>query len=150
MAERVAGSEARTIRPVEAGPSGSGPLGVVDEELRLERARERRARLLVGLSGVVLALALVVVAVGHAVLAATQVRGDAVEQRLSLALGREQNLRWQKARLETPSRVLSKAESADHMVVPPAVTYLKPVLVGPSVLSAHERHAATSSHQRAK
>lgn len=150
MAIRSEVAARETVRPADARPARRGPIGVIDEREHKERARERQARVLLGLAGIVLAVALVVVAVGHAMLAATQVRADALQSQLSGALATEQNLRLSKATLETPSRILTLAERRFKMTAPPAVTYLEPVAVGPSVLTAHEQHHTPTSHPHPK
>lgn len=128
---------------------GRPSLGVLDRRHVLERARRRQARLLVLLSVVVVAAGLTIAALGHAMLAATQVRADALSSQVNRALTREQNLELSRAQLETPSRVLSFAEHKLKMVSPGGVSYLEPVSTGPTVLQVEKSrsHATASSHR---
>ncbi len=136
---------ARTSRP---------PLGVVDRAATLERARQRQARVLFLVSGLVMAGALTVAAAGHALLAATQIRSDTLSGQLANALTTQQDLQLQRAELETPSRVLRLAETRLKMSSPAGITYIQPVDPGESVLQAHEPAAAphpkTAHHSQSR
>jgi hypothetical protein len=122
-------SAARRARP---------ELGVLDRRHVFERARRRQARALLALSALCVAVPLMIAALGHALVAADQVKVDALQTRISSALQTQQDLQLQRAQLTAPSRILSIAENTLHMVTPPAVTYLAPVNPGKSVLRSHE------------
>jgi cell division protein FtsL len=134
-ADRAAARRAEQSKPVK---SSRPKLGVVDRAATLEHARRRQARVLFFVSGLVVAAALTVAAAGHALLAATQIRADTLRGQLANAIATQQGLQLQRARLETPSRVLSIAEHRFKMISPSGATYLQPVNPGESVLQAHE------------
>lgn len=129
------------------------PLGVVDRQAALERARRRQSRLLLVASGAVLAGALTAAAAAHALLAATQIRADGLQSQLASAVATQQNLQLQRADLETPARVLWLAEHRFKMVSPSGVSYLQPVNPGETVQQAHEPAASpkpASHHTRSR
>lgn len=132
------------LRPAKETPS----FGVVDRRNVLERAMRRQSRVLLLLSGGVLAGALTVAAAGHALLAASQVRADNLQSSVASAVATQQNLELQRAKLETPSRVLSLAQKRFKMVAPSGITYLQPVDPGESVEQAHEAQAKATHSQR--
>ncbi|HEV8065839.1 MAG TPA: hypothetical protein VGP46_13440 [Acidimicrobiales bacterium] len=138
-AVRDAGSpRARQADPAGAGARKARPqLGVLDRRHVLERARRRQARALLMLSALCIAVPLMVAALGHALVAADQVKADGLQTQISSALQTQQNLQLQRAQLTAPTRILSIAENTLHMVTPPAVTYLAPVNPGKSVLQSH-------------
>jgi hypothetical protein len=123
-----------TPRRAKAKPA---ELGVLDRRHVLERARRRQARVLVALSASLVAVAFVLVAAGHALLASDQVAADTMNSNLAAAIATQQNDQLIRAELEAPSRILSIAESGLKMVTPASVTYLPPVNPGPSVAEAH-------------
>jgi hypothetical protein len=124
-------------KPAKQSKPARPALGVVDRRDVLERARHRQARVLVLLSGLVIAGALGVVAVGHALVATDQLRADGLQAQQAAALATQQNRLLQRAQLETPSRILKTAEGPLKMVAPASVTYLPPVNPGESVAQAH-------------
>ncbi len=126
-------------------PQRHSQLGVVDRRHLLERARRRQARLLVTLSGAVLAGALTVAAGGHALLTSEQYRADGLQSSLASAIATQQSLQAERAALETPSRILRLAKERFKMVTPTGVTYLQPVNPGETVAQAHQSHAARKS-----
>ncbi|MGH9169283.1 MAG: hypothetical protein ACRD0Z_00165 [Acidimicrobiales bacterium] len=135
---RKNGANART-QPDQAPRREQRPgLGVLDRRHVLERARRRQARVLLALSALCVAVPLMIAAIGHALVAADQVRTDSAQSRIVAALQTQQNLQLQKAQLTAPSRILSIAETELHMVTPPAVSYLSPVNPGKSVLQSHK------------
>jgi cell division protein FtsL len=113
----------------------------LDRRGLLERSRHRQARLLLSLSIALVAAALAIASVGHAVLARQQLVIDKVQSQVQRTLQTEQNLQLERAQLETPARVLRIAESRYGMVAPQSVSYLKPVNPGESVLKAEQRRA---------
>ena len=60
---------------------------------------------------------------------------DKLDQRLESAIEREQVLRSEVARLESPDRILSEAQGRLGMVPPPARIYLPAVIPGDSLES---------------
>jgi len=116
---------------------------------------------LIFLSAACLAIPLVFSAVGHALVAADQVRSDGLQSQIASALQTQQDYQLQKAELLAPSRILSIAETHLHMVTPTAVVYLPPVNPGESVAQAHAHpeaapggpgaaatHSSTGSHSK--
>lgn len=137
-----------TVRQQGAAPKRAerrSPLGVVDRRRELERAQRRQVRLLVTLSGAVLAGALTVAAAGHALLASEQYQADGLQQALAGAVSTQQNLQAERAALERPSRILHLATTKFKMVTPSGATYLEPVKVGKTVEQAHQQTAARKS-----
>lgn len=102
-------------------------LSVLDRKVLARRARQRRERLLLAVSGLVVAGALGLVAAGQGVVTSQQEHLDTLHQQIATAVTRTQALQLQKARLAAPSRILAIAESKLHMVTPSKVTYLVPV-----------------------
>ena len=101
--------------------------------------------MLLFLSAAVLAGAMTIAALGHAMLAASQIEGDGLHSQLAGAIATQQNLQVERAQLETPSRVLWLGEHRFKMSAPTGVTYLVPVNVGESVEQAHESHRAPAT-----
>lgn len=138
-------SRGRTA-PTRRSPDKAAPgLDVLDRRHLLERARRRQARALLTLSALLVGVALVLAAAGHALLASDQVRADALSSTLSAAIATQQDEQTQRAQLEAPSRILSIAEHGLKMVTPASVTYLAPVDPGPSVAEAHGAPAPSPS-----
>jgi hypothetical protein len=133
-------ARSNAVRQAASAPkkqSRPARLGVVDRRNVLDRARRRQARVLISLSGVVLAGALTVAAAGHALLASSQYQADGLQGALSTAIATQQNLQAEKSLLDTPSRILGLAEHKYKMVTPSGVTYLQPVNPGETVEQAH-------------
>ncbi|HVC24258.1 MAG TPA: hypothetical protein VND23_00745 [Acidimicrobiales bacterium] len=98
-----------------------------------ERTRRRQVGRLAAVSAAVLAAALLSVAGAQALVAARQVRLDALQQELASAVTTNQSLQVSRATLESPSRIVSTAQRRLRMVSPGTVSYLAPVDPGPSV-----------------
>jgi cell division protein FtsL len=95
--------------------------------------RIRRARLVVFGAAAIIVAALLVVAIGSALVVSQQVRLDSAEQALAASSTYNTNLQVQRAELASPSKVLKVAQTKLGMVMPKSVTYLVPVKVGPTV-----------------
>ncbi len=151
MAARSTAVRSAQARQAPAGvkrPPRRSELGVVDRRSLLERARRRQARVLVGLSGAVLAGALTIAAGGHALLVSEQYRADGLQASLASAIATQQSLQAERAYLETPSRILRLAKERFKMVTPAGVTYLPPVNPGETVAQAHRSKTARKSPVR--
>ncbi len=154
MAARSVARSARTSAPEGSTSTAAGEqkasLGVVDRRHLLARAQRRQGRVLLMVSGCIVAGSLAVAAGGQALLAATQIRADGLQAQVASALASQQNLRAARAQLETPSRVLTIAEQRFKMSAPAHVTYLQPVNPGESVAVAHApvSHTASPAHGR--
>jgi cell division protein FtsL len=148
MGQRAAEREAvRRAEPARSGRSRPA-LGVVDRQAAIDRARRHQSRVLLALSGGILASALTAAAAFHAVLAVTQIRADNLRSELATAVARQQNLQLERADLEAPGRVLWLAEHRFKMVAPGQVTYLEPVNPGETVEQAHRPPAGAATHRR--
>ncbi|MDA8037789.1 MAG: hypothetical protein M0Z69_01255 [Actinomycetota bacterium] len=143
-ARQLAGTTTRSRTPARQEEL-ERQLGLLDHQQLQARAKRRQFRVLVVLSGIFLAAALVVVAGGRALLAGDQVRADSLQAGVASALSTEQNLLLQRAELEAPARVLAIAERRLKMVTPSSVVYLAPVNPGESVAQAHRGLGAVSS-----
>ena len=93
----------------------------------------RRARLVTFGALAIIVAALLLVAIGSALVVSQQVRLDSAEQALAAASTENTNLQVQRAELASPTKVLEVAESKLGMVTPKTVTYLVPVKIGPTV-----------------
>jgi cell division protein FtsL len=101
----------------------------------------RRARLVVFGALAVIVAAMLLVAIGSALVVSQQVRLDAAEQALAAASTRNTNLQVQRAELASPTKVLEVAQTKLGMVTPKTVYYLVPVKIGPTVGSTyHSTH----------
>jgi cell division protein FtsB len=125
-------------------PAGEGTdvttapeLGVLDRRHLRERRQRRQARALVSISVLCVGLALLLAAVGHAVVASDQIRSDALQSEVASQLAVAQNSQLQRAELESPVRIETIAENQLYMVTPSAVTYVVPVKTGETVAQAH-------------
>ena len=119
------------------GSGGRAALSVLDRKALLERARRRRARLLLVVSGLVLTGALGMVAAAQGVVTTQQLHLDRLDQQLAQAVAKTQTLEVTRARLDAPSRVLAVAEHRLHMATPPSITYLSPA--APVAVARHGR-----------
>lgn len=141
---------ATTAARLAAGRTAPGQEGrPAASPLRVHRPAPARSRRR-GLAAVVGALllvgaALVAVAGATAVLAAEQVRLDALRSQVTVALSREQDLELERAQLLAPSRIVAIAEGSLHMVEPATVSYLAPVDPGPSVAEVEAREAGAAA-----
>jgi cell division protein FtsL len=101
----------------------------------------RRTRLVVFGALAILVAAMLLVAIGSALVVSQQVRLDSAEQALEAASTRNTNLQVQRAELASPTRVLEVAQTKLGMVTPKSVFYLVPVKLGPTVGSTnHSTH----------
>ncbi len=107
------------------GSATRPPLRVVSDPVRL-RARRRRSRALVISIGVFIAVGMFVIVGAQVVLTQRQIRLDNMGQSLSLAQVTNDQLQLRVANLESPSRIVSEAESQLHMILPTSVVYLTP------------------------
>lgn len=101
-------------------------LSVLDRKALLERLRQRRARLLLATSGLLVAGSLGAVAAAQGLVTSQQLRLDRIDQQIVQQIGQTQQLQVTRATLDAPSRVLRIAEHSLHMVAPSSVTYLTP------------------------
>ena len=117
----------RALQPAPAPAPAPKPrhLYAVPPDYVSARARRRRARRLVVLSGVLAAAALFGVVAFHVVLTQGQLDLQHLQTRASAASVREQQLRLEAARLESPERVVADARHLG-MVPPSSVRYLTP------------------------
>jgi cell division protein FtsL len=97
---------------------------VFTAEERRARAQRFRARVLLGMSASVLAVAGLVVGVSNVVVTSRQFRVDSLSSAVSSAVAENQNLQLQRSQLESPGRIISIAEHRLGMVMPKSVTYL--------------------------
>lgn len=142
--QRPAGTRPR------AGAAGRAPLSVLDRKALLERARRKRARILLGLSGLLVAGALGLVAAGQGLVVSQQLHLDRLDHRLANAVSRTQNLQVDRARLAAPSRILRIADHNLHMVAPGHVTYLEPITPATHTPATHApaTHAPATNRAR--
>lgn len=145
----AADARARAATPARHGAPGQrrAPLSVLDRKALAERARRRKARLLLALSGLLVTGALGLVAAGQALVASQQLHLDDLNRQIASGVARTQHLQISKAKLAAPSRILGIAEHRLHMVVPSHVSYLSPVPGSPSATT--QPGAAPSSHGHA-
>jgi len=138
--------QVRQDAPAVEAPEVRPPpeLGVLDRRHLRERRQRRQARALVSISVLGVALALVLAAVGHAVVASDQIRSDALQSKVSKQLAVAQNLQLQRAELEAPVRIESIAENQLYMVTPASTSYLVPVKTGETVAAAHQNPKSSS------
>jgi cell division protein FtsL len=120
----------KTARPKESPARTTAPadrrLRVVSDQ-RIAAAKRRRAvRFLALAVGAVMMGALFALAAFHAMLASGQAELDTIEERVSAAQARYEQLRLDVAELEAPSRIVREAQERLGMVPPPDVTYLTP------------------------
>jgi cell division protein FtsL len=85
----------------------------------------------------IIVAALLVVAIGSALVVSQQVRLDSAEQALAASSTYNTNLQVQRAELAAPTKVLTVAQTKLGMVMPKTVIYLVPVKVGPTVGSTN-------------
>jgi cell division protein FtsL len=101
----------------------------------------RRTRLVVFGALAIIVAAMLLVAIGSALVVSQQVRLDAAEQSLTAASTRNTDLQVQRAELASPTKVLKVAQTKLGMVTPKTVIYLVPVKLGPTVGSTnHSTH----------
>jgi cell division protein FtsL len=97
----------------------------------------RRARLVVFGAAAIIVAALLLVAIGSALVVSQQVRLDSAEQALAASSTSNTNLQVQRAELAAPTKVLKVAQAKLGMVMPKSIVYLVPVKVGPTVGSTN-------------
>ena len=141
----AADARARSAAPARRGAPGQrrAPPSVPDRKALAERARRRKARLLLALSGLVVTGALGLVAAGQALVTSQQLHLDNLNRQIAAGVATTQRLQISKAELAAPSRILAIAEHQLHMVAPSHVSYLSPVPPGGTTAagtSAPSRH----------
>jgi hypothetical protein len=119
----------RVLRP-EALPAPRPHLRVVPPDYLTARARQRRARRLVVLGGVAAAALLFGIVAFHVVLTQSQLNIQHLQTRAQSSALREQQLRLEAARLESPERIVDDAKRLG-MVSPASVRYLTPASDAP-------------------
>jgi cell division protein FtsB len=129
----------RTRRPEARKTRPARRPAVENHRTPKRRMVRRRTRLLLVVSVVLVGGSLFAVAAAQALVAAHQVSLDRVEQSLSSAVARNQNLEFALAKLESPARIIQIAEGRYGMVVPESVVYLAPVNPGLTVNAAAKR-----------
>lgn len=122
---------ATTAKPRSAAapariPPADRRLRVVSDQRVVTARRRRHLRAIALLVGFVMAASLFALAAFHAMLASGQAGLDTIEQQVSDAQARYEQLRLEVAQLEAPSRIVGEAKQRLGMVPPPAVTYLTP------------------------
>ena len=116
----------RALQPQpQAVPKAQPHLQVVPRDYLTLRARRRRARRLVVLGGTLVAAVLFGVVAFHVVLTQGQLDLQRLQVRGTAASVRQQQLRLEVARLESPERVVDDAQRLG-MVPPASVRYLTP------------------------
>src|SRR5436190_12385370 len=114
----------RALQP-EAVPAKRPHLEVVPPNYLTAKARRRRARRLFVLGGIVAAAGMFSVVAFHVVLTQSQLDIQRLQGRAQDASVRQQQLRLEAARLESPERVVQDAERLG-MMPPATVRYLTP------------------------
>lgn len=119
------------IRPVPRSPAAPGvtarpPLRVVPGNQPRRRPGNRRARVLVAAIALLIAGGMFATVGAQVVLTQRQLRLDQMNQNLSQAQLTNDQLALQVAKLESPSRIVSQAETKLHMAPPTQVIYLRP------------------------
>jgi cell division protein FtsL len=99
----------------------------------------RRTRLVVFGALAIIVAAMLLVAIGSALVVSQQVRLDSAEQALAAASTRNTDLQVQRAELASPTKVLAVAQTKLGMVTPTTVIYLVPVKIGPTVGSTNHQ-----------
>jgi cell division protein FtsL len=99
----------------------------------------RRTRLVVFGALAIVVAAMLLVAIGSALVVSQQVRLDSAEQALAAASTRNTDLQVQRAELASPRKVLEVAQRKLGMVTPKTVLYLVPVKIGPTVGSTNHQ-----------
>ncbi len=97
----------------------------------------RRARMVVFGAAALIVAALLLVAIGSALVVSQQVRLDSAQQALAASSTYNTDLQVQRAELAAPTKVLKVAQTKLGMVMPKSVVYLVPVKVGPTVGSTN-------------
>jgi len=122
----------RSARQLRVGPPTSRPK---------PHQHIRRTRLVTFGALAIIVAALLLVAIGSALVVSQQVRLDSAEQALAATSTENTNLQVQRAELASPTKVLEVAQTKLGMVTPKTVTYLVPVKIGPTVGStSHLTH----------
>ncbi len=125
--------QARSVRRAQVAPGSPAspgparpPLRVVPPKQGRLPARRRRARFLVVTIGLLVATGMFAIVGAQVVLTQRQLRLDQLDQTLAQAKTTNGQLALQVATLESPSRIVSEAESRLDMAMPPEVVYLTP------------------------
>jgi cell division protein FtsL len=109
------------------------PLRVVPPKQGGLRARRLRARLLVVTIGLLIATGMFANVGAQVVLTQRQLRLDQLNQTVAQVQTTNRQLALEVATLESPSRIVSEAESRLEMVIPPQVVYLTPGVEAPAI-----------------
>lgn len=115
------------VLPGERGIPPRPPLRVVPGSRPRLPAGRRRARLLMMALGLLVAACMFATVGAQVVLTQRQLRLDQMSQALSQAQMTNDQLELQVAKLESPSRIVSVAQTKLHMAPPASVVYLSPV-----------------------
>lgn len=135
------------VAPDKPGPQlpARPPLRVVPPTHMGMRARRRRTRLLVSAFALLIALGMFAIVGAQVFLTQRQLHLDQMSQSLSEARMTNDQLALQVATLESPSRIVSEAESRLHMVTPPKVAYLAPQAKAPAPVKGVSAPAPTGA-----
>jgi cell division protein FtsL len=125
MATRLAPARPTRAFQPEPAPAERRHLRVIPADYVSARARRKRARGLVVLTGIAIAGALFGVVAFHVVLTQNQLDLQHLRSEADTASVRQQQLRLQVAQLESPERVVDDAQKLG-MVPPATVRYLSP------------------------
>jgi hypothetical protein len=118
--------------------------------LEVVAPRQRRARRSLApiISGLLVSASLLMVVIGHAMLAQGQVRLATIQAEITAARLRHQREGLAVASLESPSRIFSVAEGTLHMEPPGQVHQLPDVPLGVPLPPPHLRASAGSAPAR--
>jgi hypothetical protein len=121
------GDGATAARQAPARPAiRRPPLRVVEDPARRSRrGRKRAAPAIISLA--LLVGSLLAVVIGHAMLAAGDVRLSAQQAQLVAEEAQHRTMELATAQLQIPARIVAKAEQALHMVLPSQVTQIPAV-----------------------
>lgn len=136
----------RSAAPDTRTVSRPAPLRIVRAGELSPQGRRRRRRLIVVSSVALVVLTLFGVVVEHAILAQQQFRLAYLQSRAAAERAQNQSLQLQVARLQSPSRIVSTAQSRYGMVVPAGLTYLAPGHQGPKVQGQAASASASTHH----
>jgi cell division protein FtsL len=131
--DRNGALRARTAPKRSDQPQRGKGLRVVSKRELKAAIEFRRARAMILLAAALFVTALFIIGMGQNMLAMQQIRIDTLQQRLTTATQKNENLLLTRAQLESPSRILQLAQHQLDMVTPPSVVYLTPVATGPTV-----------------
>lgn len=107
-------------------PAEGAPLRVVTDAELQEVARRTRARRLLFVAGVLVALGLFGVVIAHVTLMQGQFELQRLQQQSAATQAEYDRLRLQVSELESPDRIVAVAQEKLGMVAPQTITYLAP------------------------